>query len=412
MREEKSSAARLAAFNAVGLLGVPVQIGCLWLFRSAVHGHDLVATALAVELTVLHNFFWHIRWTWADRPAPAGDIVRRLVGFNLTNGLVSIAGNVWITAILIESTHVHYIVAGLVSIALCSLVNFVLSDRVVFVPAVRVRRVLSIACLGLIGLFTQNGVVYAKDLLPEASQAFDRYARLTEARMDQENRGELPFLWVDNQPGADGRGLRARVVRGDIAVGRLETRDGGRKIRFPAAICHHWVGTVFIPGVRLEQVATLMQSYNRYPEIYAPVVRRATVLSHAGDHFNVSLRLFQKKIVSVVLNTETDVTYLRVTASRMQVRSQSTRVAEVENPDTGQEQEKPIGRDSGFLWRFNNYCALDESGRGVFVQCESLSLSRDVPTGLGWLIEPFISGVPRDSLEFTLRALRSALVSD
>src|SRR5439155_6385969 len=142
--------------------------------------------------------------------------------------------------------------------------------------------------------------------------------------------------------------------------------------------------------------------------IYRPAVSRSTILSRDGDHFRVSLRLFQKKIIGVVLNTEADVTYLRVTPRRMQVRSQSTRVAEVENPDTGQEREKPVGRDSGFLWRFNNYCALDESDHGVFVQCESLSLSRDIPIGLGWLIEPFISSVPRDSLEFTLRALRTA----
>jgi hypothetical protein len=134
------------------------------------------------------------------------------------------------------------------------------------------------------------------------------------------------------------------------------------------------------------------------------------MLSRGGDGFRVYLQLFQKQIISVVLNTESEVTYTRLSPKRMQVRSSSTRIAEVDHPGTSDEREKPVGRDSGFLWRFNNYCSLDESDDGVYVQCETLSLSRDVPTGLGWLIDPFVNAIPRDSLEFSLRALRSALL--
>ena len=400
MSAHTSTVTRLAAFNAVGLLGVLVQIGCLWLFRSALEGHPLIATALAVEVTVLHNFLWHVHWTWADRPAAAGHTARRLLRFNLSNGLVSIAGNVVITALLIESGHVHYLVASLVSIAACSLVNYAASDLLVFVP---------VTCLSMAAVLLHTDVVQAKDLRLEASQAFDRYAHLTESRMDKEARGELPFLWVDTLSESEGRELRMKLSAGEVVVGRLETRDGGDMIQFPAAICHHWIGTVFIPNVRLDEVAALMQAYDRYQDIYRPAVRRSTTLSRGAERFRVYLQLFQKRIIGVVLNTETDVTYRRVTPRRMQVRSQSTRIAEVEHPGTPQEQERPVGKDSGFLWRFNNYCAIDESGRGVLVQCESLSLSRDIPIGLGWLIEPFISAVPRDSLDFTLRALRTAL---
>jgi len=75
--------------------------------------------------------------------------------------------------------------------------------------------------------------------------------------------------------------------------------------------------------------------------------------------------------------------YVAVNAQRMQVRSFTTRIAEVEDPDTAREREKPVGHDNGFLWRFNNYCSIEGRPEGAYVQCESISLSRSIPTGLG-----------------------------
>jgi hypothetical protein len=93
----------------------------------------------------------------------------------------------------------------------------------------------------------------------------------------------------------------------------------------------------------------------------------------------------------------------------MQVRSVTTRIAEVQHLDD--QREKPVGHDSGFLWRLNNYCALEERDQGTYVQCETVSLSRDIPAGLGWLIGPFVTSIPRESLELTLQAMRRALTS-
>ena len=118
-----------------------------------------------------------------------------------------------------------------------------------------------------------------------------------------------------------------------------------------------------------------------------------------------------KKVVSVVLNTRYDVRYVRISATRAQVRSTATRIAEVDDADSGDEREKPVGHDNGFLWRFNNYCALEERDGGTYVQCESVSLSRSIPTGFGWLVGPFVSSVPQQSLEFTLTAMRNALIA-
>jgi hypothetical protein len=94
---------------------------------------------------------------------------------------------------------------------------------------------------------------------------------------------------------------------------------------------------------------------------------------------------------------------------RAHVRSYTTRIAEVEDPGTPNEKEAPVGQDSGFLWRFNNYCSLEERAEGTYIQCESVSLSRGIPTGLGWLVGPFVTSIPRESLEFTLGSMRKAL---
>ncbi len=395
--EHGFNARRWARFNIVGLVGLLVQLACLWALTHLLKVHYILATAIAVELAILHNFCWHAAWTWVDRPSSARGLAWRLLQFNVTTGAISIVGNTAVTAALVETGHVHYLAANLIGVAACSVANFVASDLLVFAPAVAVA------------VAVTSMPIHAADLQPSAVTAFERYARLTEARMDRERRGELPFLWADGLPDAQQRDVHARVQRGDIVVSRLRTASPEGPVQFPDALCHHWIGTVFVPNTPLRRVVSLMQGYDQYATIYSPAVRRSRTLSHSDNSFKVQLQLFQQKVVSVVLNTESSVTYMPVTATRMQVRSISTRVAEVQNPGSPEERENPVGRDSGYLWRFNNYCALEEAGGGTYVQCESVSLSRDVPFGLGWLVGPFVTSVPRESLEFTLDAMARAL---
>ena len=124
---------RWLKFNAVGGIGIGVQLATLAIFRSLLHFDYLLATVLAVETAVLHNFLWHERFTWADRPV--GRFRRslvRLVRFNASNGLISILGNLFLMRLLVGGLGMQYFVANLIAIAACSLVNFVLSDRFVF----------------------------------------------------------------------------------------------------------------------------------------------------------------------------------------------------------------------------------------------------------------------------------------
>jgi putative flippase GtrA len=124
---------RWVKFNLVGGIGIAVQLAALAFFRSVLNLNYLWATALAVETAVIHNFLWHERFTWSDRPSQhAWQSLARLAKFNATNGALSIAGNLLIMRLLVGQAHMNYVVANLIAVTICSLVNFLLSDRVVF----------------------------------------------------------------------------------------------------------------------------------------------------------------------------------------------------------------------------------------------------------------------------------------
>lgn len=127
---------RWLKFNAVGAVGIAVQLAVLTLLKSGLGLNYLLATALAVEATVLHNFVWHERFTWSDRPTQTS--LERLAKFNLTTGGLSVLGNVIAMKLLVEVAGINYLLANLLSIAACSIVNFFVADRAIFVPDVSV----------------------------------------------------------------------------------------------------------------------------------------------------------------------------------------------------------------------------------------------------------------------------------
>ena len=421
---------RFAAFSAVGAAGFLLQLGMLWLLTS--RGlHYLAATVVATELAIMLNFFGHQQWTWSDRPAGGtGKGVRettsRLWRFHATNGAISLVGGVLLMPALIEAGAMHYLLANVLTVGICAAANFVAADRIVFRPGslkqswgpplggpIRLKPD-PMCCRGFLLVLAMAAVgsstpVEAAELHADTLDAFNRYVRVTESRMDAEMRGQAAFLWVDRLDGSARREAYARLERGDVVVARLVTRDAGRTIESPRGLIHHWTGTTLIPGATVERTVALMQGYDRYQDIYAPNVQRSRTIARRGDRFTVYLRLFMKKVIGVVLNTENDVQYMRLTPSRVHVRSYSTRIAEVREPGTTAEAEAPVGNDSGFLWRFNNYCSLEERAEGTYVQCESVSLSRAIPAGLGWIVGPFVTSIPKESLEFTLGSMRKAL---
>jgi putative flippase GtrA len=124
---------RWLKFNLVGALGIAVQIAALFTLKSGLHLGYLLATGLAVEIAVLHNFLWHERYTWVGCVHRSWrESLRRLIRFNLSNGAISIAGNLILMKLIISFCRMHYLVANGLAISVCSLLNFLVCEKWVF----------------------------------------------------------------------------------------------------------------------------------------------------------------------------------------------------------------------------------------------------------------------------------------
>ncbi len=260
-------------------------------------------------------------------------------------------------------------------------------------------------------------VVLGATLLPAAQamaarlqtktvRAWDRYVALTEARISSELESGDGFLAREFLAPEQSEQCEQTIDRGGICVTVMETRDkDGRAVGIPSGMVHHWMGSVFIPDVSLQDLLEWVQNYSRHDEQF-PEVEESHLLAREGDRFQIFLRLKRQKVVTVFYNTEHDVEYRRHGPNEVSSRSAATRIAQVENPGEEGEREKPVGNDSGFLWRLNSYWRYQQVDGGVIVECESIGLSRGIPVAFKWLVSPFVRSVPRESLESTLGSIR------
>lgn len=261
-------------------------------------------------------------------------------------------------------------------------------------------------------LALEEPAVLSAELKPKTVEAFNRYVEATEARIEREIARPEAFLYIDGLPEARRSPARATVKRGEVYMERLKTRDSaGREIDIPDGLVHHWLGAAFIPNFGLREVLELVQDYDRHDTIYRPEVVKSRLVSREGDDFKIYYRLRKKKVITVTLNTDHDVRYTQVRETRWRSRSYTTRIAQVEDADTPREREKPVGRDGGFLWRLYSYWRFEEKDGGVYIECESVSLTRDIPVIVSWLVKPFITEIPKESLEMTMGSTRQALVA-
>jgi hypothetical protein len=251
--------------------------------------------------------------------------------------------------------------------------------------------------------------VNAADLQPQTAQAYDRYIQLTTAQVTAELAQSGPYLWVERLPPERRAADEAQLRNGQLVIERLDTLDSGETIPVPGGIIHHWIGTAFVPGATLAQTLSFMQDYDHKTEYFKPDIVRSKILRHDGDDYFVLLRFYNKKIITTVIDTDQEVHYHVVDSTHAYSRSRTTRVQEVENAGKSDEKLEAEGHDRGFMWRMNTFWRFEEKGGGTYVECQAISLTRDIPTGLGWMVGSFVTSVPRESLTFTLTTARAAL---
>jgi len=273
-------------------------------------------------------------------------------------------------------------------------------------PAVFSKRAAYVA--GII-LLVASVTAHAAKLKPEALKGWNRYVALTEARIDREQRDLPHFLWIDMMSEEEKKAAEVQLRNGQLVINKLETKDHGESIKAPGALIHHWIGIAYIPGVSVQQALALVQDYNNHYKVYKPEIERSQLISRNGDDFKIYLRYRKKKIITVVLNTYHDVHYSVGDTNHAHCRSYSTKVAEVEDAGTPGEHERAPDDQNGFMWRMNTYWRFEARNGGLYVQCEAITLTRSVPIGLRWLIEPYINSIPRESLNETMNHTRDSL---
>lgn len=238
-------------------------------------------------------------------------------------------------------------------------------------------------------------------LKPETVSSFEQYVREAEAAMAETQHPNGPFLWSDSNSDRQHR-LRAGKIEAELW-------SGDKAVSVTDGLIHDWIGEAFAKDVTVAEAIALVQDYDNHKIIYQPDVVDSRLISRDGNFFKIFLRLLKKKIITVVLDTEHDVFYSRYGENRWTCRSYTTRIAEVEDANTPKEHTLPVDSGYGFLWRLYSYWRFEEKEGGVYLECRAISLTRDVPLGLGWMIEPVIRKLPKESLTNTLAATRKAL---
>lgn len=255
--------------------------------------------------------------------------------------------------------------------------------------------------LPFLPLLATSGAAAAEPT-PAATSAFKTYIAGVESRLAQQHRSPNGFI----APLASGDQSEVRLRQGELIVEQLTPSTSAD---LPGAMLHDWRGTAFVAGGTAVDFERLMKDFDAYPQHYSPQVMQAKILSQHGDRFRASMRVRQKHVITVVMDTVYDITFGRLDTLHGYSIARSTEIDEIDSPGTRNERTLKLSEEHGFLWRLNTYWSYEERDGGLYMQIESVSLTRAIPTGLGWIIGPFVKSVPRESLEFTLRSTCNAL---
>lgn len=267
-------------------------------------------------------------------------------------------------------------------------------------PASRCR--LLLAALAAFGAAAVG--LAAAELHDETVAVWERYVAGTEQRVAAELDDGERFLVLDFQEEA--ARLRREVLAGRTVIERLRTLDEqGERFDVPKGAIHHWLGAVLVPQATLDDVLDGLQ-YDVPPHEMQDDVLASEVLARDGNTSRVFLKVKREvAVVSAQYHMEHAVEYFRPGGARAWSRNVATRIAELDDPGSPREREKPIGNDRGFLWRMNLYWRYVQVDAGVLVECEALTLSRSVPLLTRWFLSPIINRESRAAVSDTLQAV-------
>ena len=255
-------------------------------------------------------------------------------------------------------------------------------------------------CVLLLWL-TAPGATHAQlvtDLSPETERAFEAYIASIGGALAQKPSADRPLPWT-------GEDAVAKVRNGQTVIKAL-SREAPHPIA--GGLVHDWAGGIFFPGTNVEQVVSVLQNFARHKEWYPEVIESKLISGSTGKARGTWV-LRRKNVITVVLRAELESEVTPIHTSGARLTSKSSPIVEVQNYGEAGQEDFPPKQGHGFLWRFNAYWSLQQVSEGVFAECRIISLSRNVPAGLGLIVNPFIRSMPRESLRSTLEHTRAAL---
>jgi hypothetical protein len=254
----------------------------------------------------------------------------------------------------------------------------------------------------LFALFTVPLLAQTDILRPQTLAAWDEYIGTANVRLEHDVRQKNSFFLIDHDPG-----LRARLRGGAIVISPVGN-NGHTAV--PHGIITDWVGDVFVPNATIGDVVAQLNDYDRYRQFFNPTVVDARLLSHTGAGYSFSMVLRQKVLfVTPVLEGDYESQTTELDGYRWYTVSRTTRLQDVENYGEPNQRKLPPDQGHGYIWRIYNITRFEERDGGVYIEIEALALSRDVPAGLRWLIDPVVRQLPRNSLAATLQQTRDAV---
>jgi hypothetical protein len=231
----------------------------------------------------------------------------------------------------------------------------------------------------------------AAELTGEATRAYENY---------QKSARDAFLSRVGSNPGAVAKNGAERSVRPGKEDGIISV---------PGGLLHHWVGGTFIPHATLEHAVEVSASYANYTAIYKEVIA-STLVAHEGDTYRVILRLKEGQAgITAVLDVHSTIQFVHASSGLVYSITNADEIREIENPAKPSERLLPAGRDSGYLWRASTFTAFIARSDGVYVETESLGLSRRFPAFSSWLIEPIARRLGRKSIEGSLQEFAAAV---
>lgn len=254
-----------------------------------------------------------------------------------------------------------------------------------------------------VGLLVAWGsIVSAAQLRPATLEAWNDYVKAAEVRLRSDEASQIP--WMDQIPG-----VRERLRRGEI-VAWPATATHSRAV--PHGMIHDWSGAIFIPRTSVREVLSVIEDYDRYADYYGPTIRWAKLLSRNGDESAFRVRYSRKALfVTVVLDIDYDMRYCQVDEKRWYSVARSTSIQEINNSGEAGERAVVADNGSGYIWRTFGISKFDESDGGVYLEQESIALSRTIPVELRWLVKPFVEHLSKELVVETLRQTRDAVTS-